>query len=106
MAGAATAASIPTLSCAWSAPRLVFDARFPEARRLARAMRGDDKAVAVAGDPTALLAWPLGPGDVLEGVTPEAAPFCLAQALGARASLRSSRLDRDLFVWSITMAAE
>ncbi len=62
--------------------------------------------MAIAADPTILTGWSLGTGDVLRGVTPEAAPFCLGQVLGSRARLNLTRLDRDLFAWSITMAAD
>jgi len=89
------------------------DARFPRARALASELPGAMRLQAVDGDPSSLSTH-IRPGAVgssgvrLQGVTTESLPFCLEQLArhhyGAR--FESRRLDRDLFVWSLTIPGE
>lgn len=87
-----------------------YDTRFPAARRRALLLPGKVVLRPIGGDPTALL--PLlsaARGPVrLQGVTTESIPFCLREFAGRGPGVRLDcrRVDRDLFVWTLTLGAE
>jgi len=92
--------------------RTFYDPRFPRSRDLADALPGAPPLYAVSGDPSHLLAHIPGgrprTRDLrLQGVTTETVPFCLEQLARRHHEVRfeSRRLDRDLFVWTLTIRA-
>jgi hypothetical protein len=85
-----------------------FDERFEKARRLAASWSGSNEAIAVHGDITPL--WNNGLDSAtrkrtlrLRGVTAESFRFCLGILVSEHADLHlhASRLDRDLFLWTM-----
>lgn len=88
-----------------------YDSRFPAARRRARALAGRPRLQAIQGDPTAALALVSSAraGGVLrlQGVTTETIPFCLREFAGRGPGVRLEcrRVDRDLFVWTLTLGS-
>lgn len=101
-ASAAEAPAIPTF----------YDPRFPVSRLRARALPGNPQLRPIQGDPTAALGLVSGAraGGVrrLQGVTTETIPFCLREFAGRGPGVRLDcrRVDRDLFVWTLTLGAE
>jgi hypothetical protein len=90
--------------------RTFYDPRFPSSRQLARALPGAAQLLAVHSDPSQLLARmtpdAVGVREVRwQGVTTESIPFCLEQLARRHhdARLESRRLNRDLFVWSLSI---
>jgi hypothetical protein len=86
----------------------VFDPRFPSSRAFAIRISKGDRLVPFKGDVTDLALWlqaraRQGAGVFMEGVTPEAAPFCLRQMV-PHASLSIRRVDQDLFRWTIRLS--
>jgi hypothetical protein len=87
-----------------------FDLRFPAARAMAAQLAGGGAVTAISGDATELLfAASSGASQpvMLRGVTTESVPFCLSQAVvkGKRPKLIQTRLDQDLFAWSLEFSA-
>jgi hypothetical protein len=85
-----------------------FDERFAAARRLAAEMANSCVLTPVQGDITAL--WKSGldracrrSSLTMRGVTTESFYFCLKIMVGEHANLDTqvTRLDRDLFVWTM-----
>jgi hypothetical protein len=101
-ASAAEAPAIPTF----------YDPRFPVSRRRARALPGRPQLRPIHGDPTAALALVAGARASgqrrLQGVTTESIPFCLREFAGRGPGVRLDcrRVDRDLFVWTLTLGDE
>jgi hypothetical protein len=88
-----------------------YDPRFPVSRRRARALPGRPRLRPIQGDPTALMALvaEARAGGVrrLQGVTTESIPFCLKEYAGRGRGVRLEcrRVDRDLFVWTLTLGS-
>ena len=89
-----------------------YDPRFSVARQRALALPGRLALRPIQGDPTAVLglvsaARPRGLRR-LQGVTTESIPFCLREFAGRGPGVRLDcpRVDRDLFVWTLTLGDE
>jgi hypothetical protein len=88
------------------------DGRFARSRDLAERLLGAPQPEDIRGDASPLLARiaagaASGGGLAMRGVTTEAVPFCLehfARGYG-EVDFESRRLDRDLFVWSLSLRA-
>lgn len=87
---------------------IYFDERFARARELAGSLAVHGPLVPVQGDMTGV--WNAGLRQAcgrvplaLQGITTDSFYFCLSIMVGERARLetRVSRLDRDLYRWSI-----
>ena len=89
-----------------------FDPRFPVSRLRARALPGRPQLRPIHGDPTAVLGLVSGARASglrrLQGVTTESIPFCLREFAGRGPGVRLEcrRVDRDLFVWTLTLGDE
>ena len=90
-----------------------YDPRFPGSEALARSLPGATLVQPAAGDPSLHLTH-LDSGSSkrggirMQGVTTETVPFCLEQLARIHCRdvcLRSCRLSRDLFAWSLTVRA-
>jgi hypothetical protein len=87
-----------------------YDPRFPAARRRALLLPGRLLLRSIRGDPTAVLGLVSGARGTglrrLQGVTTESIPFCLREFAGRGRGVRLDcrRVDRDLFVWTLTLA--
>ena len=115
-AGALIAAGGPTPAPAARRPQALritfYDHRFAGAREEALARAGDAAVTPVGGDVTDLLPALLAQARqatgsqvvVVQGVTAESVPFCLAPALQAQGfrPVATARLSRDLFHWQFT----
>ncbi|MCC7461731.1 MAG: hypothetical protein IT480_04625 [Gammaproteobacteria bacterium] len=94
---------------AYSPTPTFYDPRFPVSRLRARALPGRPQLRPIRGDPTAALALvsEARAGGVrrLQGVTTESIPFCLHEfaGRGPGVQLDCQRVDRDLFVWTLTL---
>jgi hypothetical protein len=93
-----------------SASPVYFDPRFPAARAMAAQLAGGDAVTAVSGDATELLIATCSSASQsirLRGVTTESVPFCLSQIAinGHRPQLSQTRLDQDLFAWTLEYSA-
>jgi hypothetical protein len=87
-----------------------FDPRFPAARAMAAQLAGGGAVTAIASDATELLfAASSGASQPVKlcGVTTESVPFCLSQVVvqGKRPTLIQTRLDQDLFAWTLEYSA-
>lgn len=111
LAGFASA-GIPAGAFASQGPAAVltlFDGRFPAARKTALALANGSPTRALGGDITdamlnvSALMQPRA-GCRIAGVTTDHVPFCLQQLARnpTRMHLSLRRLDRDLFVWTLT----
>ena len=85
-----------------------FDERFAEARRLAKELSGTTEPTPVQGDITGIWTSELGRASLaapmtMKGVTAESFYFCLRILLAdqARVEAQVSRIDRDLYLWTI-----
>ena len=85
-----------------------FDERFAEARRIGASWGASHEPIAVQGDITPLWSGGLDRATreralQLQGVTTDAFRFCLGILLSEHADvdLRVSRLDRNLFLWTM-----
>lgn len=84
-----------------------FDERFAEAKRLASGLAGSSGLTAVQSDMTDV--WNAGlssaclAGATMQGVTTESFYFCLRIMAGehARTKSRITRVDRNLYLWTI-----
>ena len=100
-AAATTAGGIPTL----------YDGRLPQSRALAAALPGAALPQLVTADPSQLLTGleidSASQRVILQGVTPESVPFCLEHLIrrNGNACVRSRRLERDLFAWSLQIGS-
>jgi len=89
-----------------------FDPRFPASRLHARALPGRPQLRPIHGDPTPILGLVSGAraggSRRLQGVTTESIPFCLREFAGRGPGVRLDcrRVDRDLFVWALTLGDE
>jgi hypothetical protein len=101
----------PALARSGDGPLLtLYDPRFGQARQMAAAASPGSSLLTVDSDITDLAevlltnAAQSGPV-VIAGVTTETVPFCLQQLASAAgaACLESARLDRDLFLWKLTV---
>jgi hypothetical protein len=106
MSGAATGAD------AQPATPTFFDPRFPASRLRARALPGRLQLRPIHGDPTPILGLVSAACTRglrrLQGVTTESIPFCLREFAGRGPGVRLDcrRVDRDLFVWTLTLGGE
>jgi DICT domain-containing protein len=111
-----TSLFIPNALIAASAPSpdglawnyFFFDERFAEARRLAKKLSGTTEPTPVQGDITGIWTNELGRASLaapmtMKGVTVESFYFCLRILLAdqARVEAQVSRIDRDLYLWTI-----
>jgi hypothetical protein len=87
---------------------VLFDPRFPQARKLAERLAGTALLIPTEGDPLDLLERCYALADTsaefrLAGVTTDSVPFCLQQlaARGAAPKLTIERIDQDLFSWRL-----
>lgn len=89
-----------------------YDPRFDQSVILARALPGTSKLQPITGDPSTILmprpSGEFGHNDAIrmQGVTTETVPFCLehlSRSYHRQVRLRTCRLNRDLFAWSLTV---
>jgi len=102
----ASAAAPSRDSPAWD--HVFFDERFAGAGRLARELSGTTEPTPVQGDITGIWTGGLGRASLtapmaLKGVTTQSFYFCLKIMLAdhARVDTHVSRIDQDLYLWSI-----
>jgi hypothetical protein len=84
--------------------RTFYDGRFDRAHMLARRLSNGGPLESVYGDATDIALWlraelARGAAPRIQGITTESVPFCLSH-FNPHLTLRSQRIDRDLFVWA------
>lgn len=88
-----------------SAAVTFFDHRFEHAREIATKLAAGGRLEAVNGDPSDFATWMQSQSlkasrPRIQGVTAESVLFCVRQ-LNPRKQISITRIDRDLFVWSV-----
>jgi hypothetical protein len=115
MGASADAAVLAVLTCTLTRPTrsaaegeggiTLFDPRFSASKPLAAKLAGSEDLRAIGGDVTSFVpklvdASFRGHPLRIQGVTTESVPFCLRQLIPS-GRLTQSRVDRDLFAWTL-----